>query len=282
MSEKTAIPVGKYLELEAGRKLHYHEAGTRSPTKPTILFLHGSGPGASGYSNFKGNMPAVAGAGFHALVPDYLGYGLSSKPEDLEYSTDLHVATIKALLDHLGITKVVPVGNSLGGAIALQFTLTYPDMVPKLVLMAPGGLQEPQEYAFTMAGVLRMMQFISTRPLELDGFKDLLAHLVHDPRHVTDEAVSERWPVALEQPMGVYATMKVGVYADRLGEIKCPVLAFWGSHDKFLPVAHTSILLEKVANAKVIISNQCGHWVMIEDRDYFNSEILAFLARDVA
>jgi len=282
VSEKTAIPVGKYLELEAGRKLHYHETGTRSAAKPTILFLHGSGPGASGYSNFKGNMPAVADAGFHALVPDYLGYGLSSKPEDLEYSTDLHVASIKALLDSLGITQVVPVGNSLGGAIALQFTLTYPDMVPKLVLMAPGGLQEPQEYAFTMAGVLRMMQFISTRPFELDGFKDLLAHLVHDPRHVTDEAVAERWPVALEQPMGVYATMKVGVYADRLGEIKCPVLAFWGSHDKFLPVAHAQILLERVPQAKVIISNQCGHWVMIEDRDYFNSEILAFLARDVA
>lgn len=282
MSEKTAIPVGKFHELEAGRRLHYHEAGSRSAGKPTVLFLHGSGPGASGWSNFKGNMNAVADAGFHALVPDYLGYGLSSKPEDAEYSTDLHVAALKSLLDALGITQVVPVGNSLGGAIALQFTLTYPDMVPRLILMAPGGLQEPQEYAFSMAGVLRMMQFISTRPLELDGFRDLLAHLVHDPRHVTGEAVAERWPVAQEQPMGVYASMKVGVYADRLGEIKCPVLAFWGSHDKFLPVAQAQILVERCPNARVIISNQCGHWVMIEDQDYFNGECLAFLASDVA
>ncbi|PWR19186.1 alpha/beta fold hydrolase [Zavarzinia compransoris] len=279
MSETTPIPVGKYLTLKSGHRLHYHEAGTPSADKPTILCLHGSGPGASGYSNFKGNMTAFAAAGHHVLVPDYLGFGLSDMPEDVEYSTDLHVPAMKELVDALGVTQVVPIGNSLGGAIALQFTLTYPGLVPKLILMAPGGLQEPQEYAFSMPGVLRMLQFVSNRPFEIDDFRDLLGHLVHDLKHITDEAVDERYPVALRQPIPVYASMRVGVYADRLHEIACPVLAFWGTHDKFLPVAHAQILAEKLPQAKVILSNQCGHWVMIEDRDYFNAECIAFLGR---
>lgn len=280
MSETTPIPVGNYVTLSSGHRLHYHEVGKPSADKPTILCLHGSGPGASGYSNFKGNMNAFAAAGYHVLVPDYLGFGLSDMPEDVEYSTDLHVPAMKDLLDALGVTKVVPIGNSLGGAISLQFTLTYPDMVPKLILMAPGGLQEPQEYAFSMPGVLRMLQFVSNRPFGIDDFRDLLSHLVFDQKHITDAAVNERFPVALKQPIPVYASMRVGVYADRLHEIKCPVLAFWGTHDKFLPVAHAQILAEKLPEAKVILSNQCGHWVMIEDRDYFNAECLAFLGRD--
>lgn len=279
MSEKSPIPVGKFLQLASGFKLHYHEVGAPSADRPSILCLHGSGPGASGYSNFKGNMAAFGAAGYHVIVPDYLGYGLSDKPETIEYSTDTHVPAIRELVDACGVTKVVPIGNSLGGAISLQFTLTYPEIVPKLILMAPGGLQEPQEYAFSMPGVLRMLQFISSRPFAIEDFRDLLGHLVFDPKHITDEAVAERWPVALEQPIPVYASMKVGVYADRLHELKCPVLAFWGTHDKFLPVAHASILAERCPAAKVIISNQCGHWVMIEDADYFNAECLGFLGR---
>ena len=49
---------------------------------PAVLFIHGSGPGASGWSNFKRNYPAFAEAGFRTLIPDTLGYGYSSKPED--------------------------------------------------------------------------------------------------------------------------------------------------------------------------------------------------------
>lgn len=282
MSAKSPIPVGKFLQLSSGHKIHYHEQGAPSADRPTILCLHGSGPGASGYSNFKGNMAAFAAAGYHVLAPDYLGFGLSDKPETIEYSTDMHVPVMKELVDALGVTQVVPLGNSLGGAIALQFTLTHPERVPQLILMAPGGLQEPHEYAFSMPGVLRMLQFVSNRPFAEADFRDLLGHLVFDPKHITDEAVAERWPVAQQQPIPVYATMKVGVYADRLGEIKCPVLGFWGTHDKFIPVAHAQILLEGCPQAKAILSNQCGHWVMIEDADYFNAECLAFLGRGAA
>lgn len=277
MNPDTPIPVGKHVQVKGGHSLHYHEVGSPSADKPSILFLHGSGPGASGYSNFKGNFPVFADAGYHVLAPDYLGYGLSSMPADIQYSTDMHVEVLHEFLQAVGVKSVVPVGNSLGGAISLQFTLTYPHMVPKLILMAPGGLQEPAAYAFSMTGVLALMQFLPSRPFTVEAFKELLGHLVHDKKHITEDAISERFSVAQRQPLEVYSTMKVGVYQDRLHEIACPILAFWGSHDEFLPVAHGMILIERCPKAKLVVNNQCGHWVMTEDREYFNAECLAFL-----
>ena len=57
-----AVPEGKYADIGGGLRIHYQEAGEG----PAVLFLHGSGPGASGYSNFRRNYPAVAEAGFDA------------------------------------------------------------------------------------------------------------------------------------------------------------------------------------------------------------------------
>ena len=64
------FPEGKYLTTKSGYAIHYHEAGERQPGKPSILFLHGSGPGASGYSNFKQNYPVFAAAGYRPISID--------------------------------------------------------------------------------------------------------------------------------------------------------------------------------------------------------------------
>jgi pimeloyl-ACP methyl ester carboxylesterase len=71
------IPEGRYVTTDGGLSIHYHEAGSGEP----IVFLHGSGPGASGYSNFKGNYSVFAANGYRAIVPDLPGFGLSSKPD---------------------------------------------------------------------------------------------------------------------------------------------------------------------------------------------------------
>ncbi|MGB5813263.1 MAG: hypothetical protein WBG86_22195, partial [Polyangiales bacterium] len=56
-----AVPEGKYADVGGGITMHYHDAG--SGDRGVVLFLHGSGPGASGWSNFKGNYPQLAEQG---------------------------------------------------------------------------------------------------------------------------------------------------------------------------------------------------------------------------
>ena len=104
----------------------------------TILLLHGK--------NFSGFywervIGLLASRGFRVVAPDQIGFGLSSRP-DIHYSFHQMAANTKALLDHLGIARVVVVGHSMGGMLATRFTLMYPGTVEKLVLEDPIGLED--------------------------------------------------------------------------------------------------------------------------------------------
>ncbi len=88
------IPLDRFVELDSGLRLHYLDVGEG----PVVVWLHGSGPGASGYSNFKGNYPAFAAAGFRNIVLDLPGFGRSDKPADVQYNLDFFVASLNGLL----------------------------------------------------------------------------------------------------------------------------------------------------------------------------------------
>jgi len=147
------IPTGKFATLPNGHKVHYLDYGQG----PVVVFLHGSGSGASGHSNFKGNYPFLADSGYRVIVPDLLGYGYSDKPDNVEYHIDLFVQCLQQTLDAAGVSKCTLIGNSLGGAIALRYALDYPQQIEKLLLMAPGGIEDQPAY-FTMPGMQIMKE----------------------------------------------------------------------------------------------------------------------------
>ena len=272
------IPEGKYVTTPGGQTFHYHEAGPRSTRRPTILFLHGSGPGASGFSNFKHNYPAFAAAGHHCLAIDYPGYGYASKPSNIDYSTEFYVQQFDEFLTALGIEQVVPVGNSLGGLLATAYTLRFPNKVPRLILMAPGGLAEAASYVPFQVGLHAMFSWVARRPTDEASFRSVLSLLVHDPAALDEDAVRERFPIALSQPSEVWTRMRVGQHVQRLSEIACPILAFWGAKDKFIPVSHGLTLVQHARDVRLIVSSRCGHWYMIEEREDFNRRCIEFLA----
>lgn len=270
-----APPRGQVADVGGGVELHYHEAGPKDG--PAVVFVHGSGPGATGYSNFKLNYGVFADAGYRVIVPDLIGYGYSSKPTDKPYSLDLFATTLKGLIDHLGITSCTLVGNSLGGAISLRLALDFPDLVKSLIMMAPGGIEELPVY-FAMPGIKRMMSDFSTGVLDFDGMRGLLELLVYDPRHVTDELVAERLAIVEMQPKEVLSTMQIPNQAHRLGELTCPVLGFWGMNDDFCPVGGADRYLKACKRTRFTLFSECGHWVMVEYADQFNKACLDFLA----
>lgn len=266
------IPEGQYVKTSTGLSIHYHDHGKGTP----VVFIHGSGPGASGYSNFKKNYPVLAEAGYRSIVPDLPGYGLSDKPDDIEYVNDFFVATLHAFLDRLGLERCVLLGNSLGGAIALGYALAHPERVQKLILMAPGGVEERETY-FQMPGIKLMMPLFAQGPLDPASMRQLLTLQLFDPALVTDDIVDERVAVCALQPRSVLATMKVPNMASRLAEVRCPVLGFWGMNDQFNPVSGAHKIAAGCPNARVVLVNRCGHWVMVEHRDFFNRACLDFL-----
>jgi len=278
MSQHTPIPVGRYHTLRSGLRIHFTEVGAPRADRPSILCLHGGGPGASGYSNFKKNLPYFERCGYHALAPDLPGFGLSDKPDDIDYSSRLHVAAMRELIEALGVHSAIPLGNSLGGSVALEYTLAFPDSVPRLILMAPGGLVDPKTFWGQTEGGRALAAFARERPTDPRAFREVMTLLVRDNATIDDELLAERHPIALLQPSRVFTSVSIQPTWEHLHELQCPVLCFWGSHDRFLPPSQALVLLEKSPRAKVVLSNGAGHWYMLEQPDDFNREVIDFIA----
>lgn len=279
MTESEPLPEGHYVDCPNGQRIHYIDVGEG----PAVVFLHGSGPGASGHSNFKGNYPAWAAQGYRCLVPDLIGFGFSDKPADVEYPLDFFVECVQQTLDAIGVTRAAFVGNSLGGAVAIGLALANPAMVEKLILMAPGGLSEREAY-LQMPGMQKMFEvYFSEEPINATSLRALFEFgLVHDPRHITDALIAERLQVMNLMNSQVMLTMDIPHLTERLTQLQCPVLVFWGANDQMMPDSGILALVQHCANMKMITLSECGHWAMVEYEALFNRECLHFLASDSA
>lgn len=268
------VPEGRYVTLANGHRIHLIDQGQGA----AVLFLHGSGNGACGYSNFKGNFPEVVKAGCRAVLPDLIGFGYSDKPPEAQYTLDFFVECLVQTMDAAKIERATVVGNSLGGAVALGLALAHPARVERLVLMAPGGLNDLPDY-LAMPGMAAMFALYGSGETITEArlrafFRDAF---VVDPAAVTDDLVHERAELAKLQIPQVMKTLKVPNLTARLGEIHCPALSLWGMNEKMMPESGILRLAKGLRNGRMVLVPNCGHWVMIEHRDLFNRMLLDFL-----
>jgi 4,5:9,10-diseco-3-hydroxy-5,9,17-trioxoandrosta-1(10),2-diene-4-oate hydrolase len=267
LSEATYRVVGDY-------DIHLVEAGSG----PAVVFLHGSGPGASGASNFRDNWQAFVAAGYRVILPDLIGYGASSKPEGIDYTLQLFADTVFEALQAHGVKQASLVGNSLGGGIALQIALDHPGFTQSFVLMAPGCIEEQAHY-FTMPGIARMVSNFGGPDFNLDEQRRLVRNLVHPDFAdcIPDALVQERFAVARTQPKDVLMRMRTPNLAPRLGELAQPMLVMWGLQDDFCPESGARHFLAAGCNVRTMTFNQVGHWVQVERAAEFNAHAIAFL-----
>jgi pimeloyl-ACP methyl ester carboxylesterase len=126
------------VQLQSFR-MAYMDVRPQHSNGATVLLLHGK--------NFNGayweqTARALSDKGYRVLIPDQLGFGKSSKPAQLQYSFQLLAQNTRSLLDSLQIDKVVVAGHSMGGMLAIRFSLMYPERTHKLILVNPIGLED--------------------------------------------------------------------------------------------------------------------------------------------
>ncbi|WP_338051683.1 alpha/beta fold hydrolase [Pseudonocardia acidicola] len=256
-----------------GTKLHVHEAGAGE----TLVLLHGGGPGASGWSNFGGNVAALA-EHFRVVVPDQPGYGRSDKPDfDGDYWT-FTAGCVAELLDVLGVEKAHFVGNSLGGGTTTRLALDHPDRIDRMILMGPAGVSVNVLTPHPSEGLKILSSFYDAPGPSRERMAAFVRMMVFDPAMVTEELITERLEAALDPDARAGALRAVQSIMSSpdaqlwryLHEVHHQTLLVWGRDDRVVPVDGGLLALQRMPNADLHVFSRCGHWAQSERREEFN------------
>jgi len=277
----TAPPVGVAVTLH-GFDLHYVDVGAG----PTIVFIHGLLGSHRDWTHLLEDLSAH----HRVLALDLFGHGASAKPVG-DYSLSAHAATVRDLLDHLGIETVTLVGHSLGGGIALQFAYLFPDRVEGLVLVSSGGLGRELSLLLrvaTLPGVEWVLPVLASRwMLERGeqvgrGFVKAGVHPAPDVSRVWQGFVSLGDPEsrraflassrAVIDPGGQTVNAR-----HRLAAIAVvPTLLVWGARDRLIPSWHGVTAQQEIPNSRVVVFEEAGHFPHLDEPDRFADLIREF------
>lgn len=265
--------------------LRYHEAGDGPP----LLMLHGSGPGVTGWRNYRGNL-AVFAEQYRCLVLEFPGFGVS---DDFGGHPVIDAqGSVLQFVDALGLDRVDIIGNSMGGGVGINFAINNPDRVGRLVTI--GGIGTNIFSPGPSEGI-RLLQEFTEDPTR-QRLVDWLHSMVYDPALVTDELIEERWalatdPETLAAARRMYgkatfaAMMEMMRTADFplpwavMHKLTAPTLLTWGRDDRVSPLDMALIPMRTIPNAEFHVFPNCGHWVMIEAKAAFERTVLSFLAQ---
>ncbi|QOV99339.1 alpha/beta fold hydrolase [Rhodococcus sp. D-6] len=268
--------------------LRYHEAGQGEP----LLLLHGSGPGVTGWRNYRGVLADLA-EHYRCLVLEFPGFGVSDPCEG--HPMAMASVAVTDFLDGLGLDRVSIIGNSMGGIVGTQFAIAQPERVKKLVTIGGAGRSV---FAPSPGEGIRLLMEFTDDPTR-DKLVRWLRSMVYDPAIVTEELIEERWalatePKTLEIARRMYSTAAFAAgakaaaasdatpYWAQLHKITAPVLLTWGRDDRVSPVDMAMLPMRELRRGELHVFPNCGHWTMIEAREAWLSAVLAFLRRDDA
>ncbi|MNC20484.1 2-hydroxy-6-oxononadienedioate/2-hydroxy-6-oxononatrienedioate hydrolase [compost metagenome] len=280
----TEASTSRFVRIHEGDldlQLHYNDCGAGSET---VVMLHGSGPGASGWANFNRNIEPLVAAGFRVILMDCPGWSKSDSIVCTGSRSDLNARVLKGLVDALELDRVHILGNSMGGHSAVAFALANPERVGKLVLMG-GGTGGASPFTPMPTEGIKLLQGLYREPT-IENLKKMMNVFVYDTSDLTEELFQARLDNMLNRRDHLENFVKSLAanpkqfpdFSPRLAEIKAQTLVIWGSNDRFVPMDTGLRLLAGLPNAELHVFNRCGHWAQWEHADKFNRMVLDFLS----
>jgi pimeloyl-ACP methyl ester carboxylesterase len=272
----------RWVEVE-GRPVNVIDIGEGPP----LLFVHGH---AGCWQNWLENIPHFA-ASRRVIVPDLPGFGWSPMPSR-EISITNYAEILNGLCDELAIDAAAVIGNSMGGFIAAEMAIRWPQRVERLGLIAAAGLSRhymriPISVMASPYGGGKVMFRLFAAPYER------ACRLARRPRlrKLSLWAVV-RHPERLSPPMAAYliagsgrpgaapAAIALATYdfRDRVGEIACPTLVLWGEDDFVIAAGAADRYERAIPNSRKVVFADTGHVPMLERPARFNDTLERFLS----
>jgi len=254
------------VDLDDKISIAYWDEGK---SEETLLFIHGLTSNIQAWSK---NLPILK-KHFRCVAIDLPGYG-KSVPGIHSGKMDFYAEVISEFIQALKLSNLTIVGHSMGGQIAMATALLYPKLIKILVLVAPAGLE-----SFTK----KEINWIKKNYTEA-----AIASLTEDQIRLNFTNDQDRnYKVIIRSLHG----MLYQPVFERLNEIKCPTLIIFGNNDYLIPhpILHkdktpeeiAKLGVKKIPGAKLVLFDNCGHFVQFEKPDEFNKTVIEFLIKGI-
>jgi pimeloyl-ACP methyl ester carboxylesterase len=262
-----------------GTEVIYAEIGEGRP----VLFIHGLG---GNWQNWLENLPAFAAAGCRAIALDLPGFGQSPMPP-WEISVPAYGRLVNGFCDALDLeSDVVLVGNSLGGFIAAETAIASPAWIDRLVLVSAAGISHADMKRGPVIAGARALHLtnpiaaaLSRGGLRRPGLRQIsFQGVFRHPQRIPRELLYEFSVNGVGRPgfLPAVASLTGYDFLDRLESIAVPTLLIWGRDDVVVPASDAPGYVERIADSKLVIFDECGHVPMAERPVRFNREVAEF------
>ena len=234
------------------------------PDGEVVVMVHGFG-------GDKNNWPLYARyftKRYRVIAPDLPGFGDNVRDPDLNYGGAAQTERLHAFFTELGLENIHLAGNSMGGFIALNYALSYPEKLKSLTLIDNAGVTSTHKSELEIAIDNGENPLVATSLEDYDRLLDFIMHKrIPSPRFMKEALVAVQiryrdlldaifWQIideALHQSL-----------TDRLGEVSTPTLVIWGRHDRLIDVSCAEVMAASIPNNKIVIFEDAGHIPMIE------------------
>jgi len=251
-------------------RLYYESTGQGEP----LLLLHGLGSSAA---DWLLQVPAFS-PHYRVITLDGRGHGQSDKPPG-PYSIQLFAQDIAALLDRLTIPSAHVLGLSLGGCVAQQLALDYPDIVKSLVLVNTFSRLRMTTLQARLRGLIRfpLLWFF---PMETTARYIARALFPKPEQKMLYDLAVQRMAQNDKRAYrdSIWAIMRFDSSA-QLGRVRCPTLIVAGDRDTTVPLALKHELQALLPGSILRVIADSGHATPIDQPEEFNRVVLEFLRK---
>jgi pimeloyl-ACP methyl ester carboxylesterase len=255
-------------------------SGDRDP----VVLVHGLG---GQWQNWLENIPRLA-QDRRVVAMDLPGFGMTPEPEDDDDITITRYGRwVNELCDRLGLDQIDLVGNSMGGYIAAEVAIQFPERVSRLVLVSAAGISSAETLQAPILTIGRVATAIASNTAA--RYRQLasrpitrhmsLALVARHPRLLKADLAYEGFFKGAGKP-GFDDALRASLdydFRDRLTDVKVPTLIVWGERDSIIPIRDADEFERLIDDSRKVVMEDCGHIPMAERPEAFNEVLVDFL-----
>jgi len=279
LRERYGAPPSQYVTLSNGENIHLRDEG--DPGAPPIVLLHGHSEDLHTWNRLVKHLVED----FRVITFDLRRHGLTGPASDNQYGIESYVSDLSMVIEHLGIDSCDLVGHSMGGRIAVKFTMENPDRVRNLVLIAASG--SPRENEGSPPLAMKLMKnpigrFLIKRMWSRKMAEDTLTDMVYEGSLVTDYEINRMWdfsryPGSMDAMFREFGMVWGDFTPKEIEKIKTNTLLIWGEEDTICPVDMGAWYNSHIPNSTFIRLPEVGHNPHFENPHVCLDEITSWL-----